>query len=140
MGFEPTVPFGTPDFESGTFGHSATLPRCFNCTTGLYGHRISSHPAPKFMQECSSMKIFLFIFFIPSLVWASDSVCFAMKDDNKKNYCLAIKKRQESYCNKIDKNALQFNCLAELTKQKSYCDEIKLADDADKCRKLFRFK
>ena len=27
VGFEPTVPCGTPDFESGTFGHSATFPR-----------------------------------------------------------------------------------------------------------------
>ena len=26
VGFEPTVPYGTPDFESGTFGHSATSP------------------------------------------------------------------------------------------------------------------
>ena len=29
VGFEPTVPYGTPDFESGTFDHSATSPiRC----------------------------------------------------------------------------------------------------------------
>ena len=27
VGFEPTVPCGTPDFESGTFGHSATSPQ-----------------------------------------------------------------------------------------------------------------
>ena len=26
-GFEPPVPFGTPDFESGTFDHSATSPK-----------------------------------------------------------------------------------------------------------------
>ena len=26
-GFEPPVPFGTPDFESGTFSHSDTSPR-----------------------------------------------------------------------------------------------------------------
>jgi hypothetical protein len=26
VGFEPTVPCGTPDFESGTFDHSATSP------------------------------------------------------------------------------------------------------------------
>ena len=26
-GFEPPVPCGTPDFESGTFDHSATSPR-----------------------------------------------------------------------------------------------------------------
>ena len=25
-GFEPAVPFGTPDFESGTFDHSDTSP------------------------------------------------------------------------------------------------------------------
>ena len=26
VGFEPTVPCGTPDFESGTIGHSVTSP------------------------------------------------------------------------------------------------------------------
>ena len=26
-GFEPAVPYGTPDFESGTFDHSATSPQ-----------------------------------------------------------------------------------------------------------------
>jgi hypothetical protein len=86
------------------------------------------------------MKIVLFFFLFPCLAWANDAPCYAMKDLNNRNYCLAIKKRQESYCNKIDKNSLQFLCLAELTKQKSYCDQIKLVDDADKCKKLFRFK
>ena len=28
-GFEPAVPCGTPDFESGTFDHSATSPSIF---------------------------------------------------------------------------------------------------------------
>ncbi len=140
MGFEPTVPCGTPDFESGTFGHSATLPRCFYCTTGIHEHRISARPAPKFMYGWRGMKFILFFFLVPCLAWANDAPCFAMKDSNNRNYCLGIKKRQESYCNKIDKNSLQFLCLAELTKQKSYCDQIKLVDDADKCKKLFRFK
>ncbi len=27
VGFEPTVPCSTPDFESGTFDHSATSPK-----------------------------------------------------------------------------------------------------------------
>ena len=27
VGFEPTVPCSTPDFESGTFDHSATSPQ-----------------------------------------------------------------------------------------------------------------
>ena len=29
-GFEPPVPYGTPDFESGTFDHSATSPLALN--------------------------------------------------------------------------------------------------------------
>ena len=31
VGFEPTVPCGTPDFESGTFDHSATSPGRKRC-------------------------------------------------------------------------------------------------------------
>jgi hypothetical protein len=34
VGFEPTVPCGTPDFESGTFGHSATFP--WNISINLF--------------------------------------------------------------------------------------------------------
>src|SRR5450759_4742933 len=34
VGFEPTVPCGTPDFESGTIDHSATSPG-FGCRCGL---------------------------------------------------------------------------------------------------------
>ena len=64
VGFEPTVPFGTPDFESGTFGHSATLPRCFYCTTGIHKHRISARPAPKFMYGCTRYEICFFLVFI----------------------------------------------------------------------------
>ena len=30
-GFEPPVPYGTPDFESGTFDHSATSPITIVC-------------------------------------------------------------------------------------------------------------
>src|SRR5574343_789893 len=33
VGFEPTVPCSTPDFESGTFDHSATSPRDRNNIT-----------------------------------------------------------------------------------------------------------
>ena len=63
VGFEPTVPFGTPDFESGTFGHSATLPRSFNCTTGMHKHKISGFPSLKFMYGCARNENFSFPFF-----------------------------------------------------------------------------
>ena len=29
-GFEPSEPYGSPDFESGTFDHSATSPGALN--------------------------------------------------------------------------------------------------------------
>lgn len=86
------------------------------------------------------MKLLLVLFFLPQLAWAGDGHCYAIKDFNNKNFCLAIAKKQESYCNKIDKNAMQFNCLAELTHQKSYCDQITIVDEANNCRKKFRFK
>ena len=35
-GFEPPVPFGTPDFESGTFDHSATSPRLGYCCQPIH--------------------------------------------------------------------------------------------------------
>ena len=40
VGFEPTVPCGTPDFESGTFGHSATSPatQALDCSSGPDRH------------------------------------------------------------------------------------------------------
>ena len=41
VGFEPTVPCGTPDFESGTFGHSAISPRTRDCISGLLGFGLS---------------------------------------------------------------------------------------------------
>ena len=34
-GFEPSVPCGTPDFESGTFDHSATSPGAGQLEDGI---------------------------------------------------------------------------------------------------------
>ena len=77
---------------------------------------------------------------LSQMAWAGDAKCYAIKDTNGKNFCLAVAKKQESYCNLIDKNSMQYLCLAEVTKQKSYCEKITIADDANNCKKLFRFK
>lgn len=86
------------------------------------------------------MKFIFWLLLLPQMAWAGDAKCYAIKDANGKNFCLAVAKKQESYCNLIDKNAMQYLCLAEVTKQKSYCDKITGVDDANNCRKLFRFK
>ena len=87
-----------------------------------------------------AMKLFFWFLLVPQTVWAGDAKCYPMKDFNNKNFCLAVAKKQESYCNLIEKNSMQYLFLAEVTKQKSYCDKITIVDDANNCRKLFRFK
>ena len=43
VGFEPTVPCGTPDFESGTFGHSATSPYTLVSVSRQFYKNASKH-------------------------------------------------------------------------------------------------
>jgi hypothetical protein len=42
VGFEPTVPFGTPVFETGTFGHSVTPPGVSHYSSVVGLERIDS--------------------------------------------------------------------------------------------------
>ena len=45
VGFEPTVPCGTLDFESSTFGHSATAPEGLHrLGEGLNSIRVAKRP------------------------------------------------------------------------------------------------
>ncbi len=86
------------------------------------------------------MKYLMLLLLLPQFAWADDGHCYKIKDFDNKNYCLAIAKGQESYCAKIAKNALLNLCMAELTRQIGYCDQIKMADEAANCRRLFRYK
>ena len=52
VGFEPTVPCGTPDFESGTFDHSATSPVRKRC--GRFHKRRIVADSPTSARELAS--------------------------------------------------------------------------------------
>ena len=92
------------------------------------------------MRTKEKMKYLIILLLLPQLSWADDGHCYKIKDFNNRYFCLAIAKGEQSYCHKIDRNSLQYQCLAELTGQKAYCDQIKMADEAANCRRLFRYK
>ena len=63
VGFEPTVPCGTPDFESGTFDHSATSPGRKRC--GRFRKRrivadslYDLHAAPPWVSDSQAFRTF----------------------------------------------------------------------------------
>ncbi len=49
-----------------------------------------------------------------SLIFSSAVLadCYAIKDSDGKNYCLAKSKNQNSYCDVINDNDMKNNCLA----------------------------
>ena len=72
------------------------------------------------------------------LVQASETDCYSIKDQDRKNLCLATSKRQVSYCYAI-KNADSKNmCLARVDLKKSHCYSIKDKDSQKECLAMFR--
>jgi len=71
-------------------------------------------------------------------VQASETDCYSIKDQDRKNLCLATSKRQVSYCYAI-KNADSKNmCLARVDLKKSHCYSIKDKDSQKECLAMFR--
>ena len=72
------------------------------------------------------------------LAQASEMDCYSIKDQDRKNLCLATSKRQVSYCYAI-KNADSKNmCLARVDLKKSHCYSIKDKDSQKECLAMFR--
>jgi hypothetical protein len=69
---------------------------------------------------------------------ASETDCYSIKDQDRKNLCLATSKRQVPYCYAI-KNADSKNmCLARVDLKKSHCHSIKDKDSQKECLAMFR--
>lgn len=61
-------------------------------------------------------------------VAALGSECFAIKDDDQKNQCLAESKKDPSYCHKIKTQNLREACLAQLKGETYGCFKIQEPD------------
>lgn len=70
---------------------------------------------------------------LPLQAWANSSTCFSIKDQDRKNHCLALAKDQVSYCHSIRESDLKNFCQAQVKEQKSYCHSIRSSDTRNQC-------
>ena len=64
--------------------------------------------------------------------------CYAIKNQDNKNYCLAKAKSQSSYCYSIKESDSKNHCLAETMNKKSYCYNIRNSDIKSQCLALIK--
>jgi hypothetical protein len=83
------------------------------------------------------MKQFLFITLsLCTVVQANESNCYAIKNTDQKNYCLAIAKAQNSFCYSVHESDLKNTCLGQVSNSRSYCYAIQSSDSKNKCLAL----
>jgi hypothetical protein len=71
-----------------------------------------------------------------NISFANSSNCYAIKNTDAKNFCLAISQQQASYCYSIKENDEKNMCLAQVKKHKSSCYSIKSSDQKNQCLAL----
>lgn len=64
--------------------------------------------------------------------------CYAIKNQDGKNYCLAKAKSQSNYCYLIKESDSKNNCLAEIMNKRSYCYNIRNSDFKSQCLALIK--
>ena len=66
-------------------------------------------------------------------VMAAPSDCYAIKDGDKRAYCLAVVKRDYGYCHRIQGADKRNQCMAEIKGSRSNCYAIKEQDARKAC-------
>ena len=66
-------------------------------------------------------------------VMAASSDCYAIKDGDKRAYCLAVVKRDYGYCHHIKDGDKRNQCMAEVKGTRSNCYAIKEQDARKAC-------
>lgn len=69
---------------------------------------------------------------------AGTSECYAIKDADKRTYCLAQVKRDPGNCYRIKDGDNRNQCLAEIKGSRDRCHAIKNADTRKQCRASIR--
>ena len=77
--------------------------------------------------------IVLLSLFSSGFAGANTPACFSINDPDRKNVCLAMSSRQNSYCFSVKEADTKNMCLANVMKEKSYCYSIKLHDMKQQC-------
>jgi hypothetical protein len=69
----------------------------------------------------------------PAMALADASQCYAIKNVDMKNNCLATVNHDKSRCYSIKDRDLKNSCLAQVGKDKSRCYSIKDRDQKQQC-------
>ena len=69
---------------------------------------------------------------------ASESHCYSIRDNDRKNVCLATAKQQASYCYSVQDADTKNVCLAQVKGQRSNCYSVRNADLKNQCLALVR--
>lgn len=64
---------------------------------------------------------------------AASSDCYAIKDGDKRAYCLAVVKRDYGYCHRIKDGDKRNQCMGEIKGTRSNCYAIKEQDARREC-------
>ncbi len=80
----------------------------------------------------------LTVYLVPIVALANASNCYSIRDQDRKNYCLATAKNQKSYCYSIRDQDTKNFCLAQLSNQRSYCYSIRSSDTKNQCLGMVR--
>lgn len=72
----------------------------------------------------------LAVYLLPTLAYAD---CWQISDIDRRNFCLAVSQKSDSYCWQIANNNQRNYCLAIVKKDSSYCWQIDHNDSRQEC-------
>lgn len=75
----------------------------------------------------------LFALLLSNVCIAQSSNCYAIRDNDLKNECLAVIQNNPSKCYAIKNSDLKNSCLAKVNNRKSTCYSIKDKDQKSRC-------
>ena len=70
--------------------------------------------------------------------YANPSHCYSIQNQDSKNLCLALVKKERSNCYSIGSSDLKNMCLAQLGEQRSNCYSIQSSDMKNLCLAMVR--
>jgi|LauGreDrversion4_2_1035121.scaffolds.fasta_scaffold162000_2 hypothetical protein len=91
------------------------------------------------MHKDMSIKVGLAFLLSTTAVFASPaSYCYSIQNQDSKNLCLALVKKEKSNCYSIGSSDLKNMCLAQVGEQRSNCYSIQSFDMKNLCLAMVR--
>ena len=73
-----------------------------------------------------------------TFAYANPSHCYSIQNQDSKNLCLALVKKEKSNCYSIGSSDLKNMCLAQVGEQRSNCYSIQSSDMKNLCLAMIR--